>query len=330
MLLGMVGGVLATIGMGILAIYASYVIGQVKVKYPQVHHYCDIGPLLCGPGRAGRWVQNFLRGVFILFLTLIVGSHCLTGTIALRTITQSNICNVVWGIISMIMLFICALPPSFAEMAFLGYVDFSSLMVAVLITLIATGINASKAGWDIDWRATHMEGLTFADGILALTNVLFAYSFAICQFTFMEEMHTPADFPKSVIALGSIQIVIYTLVGALGYAFIGSTVQAPALLSAGKTVSRVAFGVALPVIFISGSICVVTAGRFMMDLWFPHSTVRYVNTARGWMVWIAMITGVVLIGWVIAQAIPIFNPLLGIISALFNSAFSLYLPGLMW
>jgi hypothetical protein len=32
----------------------------------------------------------------------------------------------------------------------------------------------------------------------------------------MEEMHTPKDFPKSIFALGGIQIVIYTMVGALG------------------------------------------------------------------------------------------------------------------
>lgn len=67
-----------------------------------------------------------------------------------------------------------------------------------------------------------------------------------------------------------------------------------------------------------------------MDHAFRSSTVRYVNTPRGWMTWIGIIAGCCLIAWIVAQVIPVFSPLLGIISALFNSAFTLYLPGIMW
>jgi hypothetical protein len=121
------------------------------------------------------------------------------------------------------------------------------------------------------------------------SNIVFAYSFAVCQFSFMEEMHTPTDYVKSIWVLGLTEICIYTITGAVGYAMIGSTVQSPALLSAGATVSRVAFGVALPVIFISGSINSVVIGRYIMDRAFPNSVIKYVNTYKGWSVWLAMI-----------------------------------------
>lgn len=328
-MLGMVGGTILTVGMGLTAIYTSFVIGQVKIKYPQVIHYSDVGYLLL-PGRGGVILTKILQVVFVSFLVLIVGSHCLTGQIAFRTIVDDEgICKVIWSVVSMILLFICALPPSFSEMAVLGYVDFLSIMSAVFVTLVATGITAKKNNWETGWQAS-APPLSFAYGMLAATNVLFAYSFAICQFSFMEEMHTPSDFPKAIITLGFLQIMIYTIVGALGYAFFGPSVKSPALLSAGHTVSRIAFGIALPVIFISGSICAVTAGRFIMDHAFKNSTVRYVNTFRGWMTWIGIIASCCLAGWIIAQVIPVFSPLLGIISALFNSAFSLYLPGIMW
>ncbi len=64
----------------------------------------------------------------------------------------------------------------------------------------------------------------------------------------------PRDYVKSIWALGLIEIFIYTLTGALVYAFVGSEVKSPAILSAAPLVSKVAFGIALPVIFISGSI----------------------------------------------------------------------------
>lgn len=143
-------------------------------------------------------------------------------------------------------------------------------------------------------------------------------------------MHTPTDYVKSVWTLGLVEIFIYTCTGAIGYAFIGQKVQSPALLSAGAEVSKVAFGIALPVIFISGSINSVVVCRYTMDRVFKNSVIRFVNTPRGWATWLGMIGTVTIIAWVIAEAIPFFSDLLSIISSLFISGFSFYFPGLMW
>jgi hypothetical protein len=146
----------------------------------------------------------------------------------------------------------------------------------------------------------------------------------------MSEMHTPKDYVKSIWALGLIEIFIYTLTGALIYAFVGADVKSPALLSAGNTVSRIAFGIALPVIFISGSINGTVVARYIMDRAFPNSPLRYVQGAKGWGVWICLITAISVIGWVIAEAIPFFSALLGLISSLFISGFTFYFPALFW
>ena len=146
----------------------------------------------------------------------------------------------------------------------------------------------------------------------------------------MVEMHKPEDYVKSISALGLIEIVIYTSVGALGYAFVGSDVGSPALLSAPSTYTRVAFGVALLVIFISGSINSTTAGRYILERTCKTSPIRDVNTRRGWLVWISLIAGLTVVAWLIAEAIPFFNGLLGIISSLFSSGFTFYFPALFW
>lgn len=39
--LGMVPGVILCVGLGLTAIYTSYVVGQVKLRYPAVEHYAD-------------------------------------------------------------------------------------------------------------------------------------------------------------------------------------------------------------------------------------------------------------------------------------------------
>ncbi|KAL4933212.1 putative amino acid transporter [Aspergillus undulatus] len=326
--LGMVAGVICTVGLGLLAIYTSYVVGQVKLKFPLVHHYPDAGKLLFG--RFGYELVNFMLICQLLFLT---GSHTLTGAIAWIDITQSDVCSIVFAVVSAIILFLLAVPPSFTEMAILGYIDFASIIIAIGITIIATGIESSQAPGGlsaVNWSAWPKPDIAFKDAFIAMTNIIFAYSFAMCQFSFMDEMHTPKDYVKSIWALGLTEIFIYTVTGAIVYAFVGQDVGSPALLSAGHTMSRIAFGVALPVIFISGSINTVVAGRVVHGRIFKNSPIRFINTKMGWITWLALIAVGTVIAFVIAEVIPFFNDLLSISSSLFISGFTFYFPALMW
>ncbi|KAI9154792.1 N amino acid transport system protein [Paramyrothecium foliicola] len=326
--LGMVAGVILTVGMGLIAIYTSYIVGQVKLAFPQVSHYADAGQLMMG--RIGYEVVGVM---FALQLTFLVASHALTGTIAFLNITDNGACSLVFGVVSAIILLLLAIPPSFAEVAILGYIDFVSILLAIGITVIATGIQAGDAPGGlaaVNWSAWPKEGLTFAEAFIAVTNILFAYSFAVCQFSFMDEMHTPKDFVKSIWALGLIEIFIYTLTGALVYAFVGADVKSPALLSAGTLVSKIAFGVGLPVIFISGSINTTVVGRYIHGRVYKDSVTRFINTKKGWTSWLVLISAITIIAWVIAEAIPFFSDLLSISSSLFISGFTLYFPAMMW
>ncbi|EME89567.1 uncharacterized protein MYCFIDRAFT_150180 [Pseudocercospora fijiensis CIRAD86] len=327
--LGMVPGVILSVGLGLVAIYTSYVVGQVKMRYPHIEHYADAVRLIWG-----KFGYELTGAMFVLFLVLLVGSHALTGTIAwIRIVNEPGICALVWSIVSAIILFLVALPPTFHDVAVLGYIDFVSIIAAILITIIATGVEAHQAPGGlaaVDWQLWPAEGTTFYAAFLSTTNIIFAYSFAVCQFSFMSEMHTPKDYVKSIWALGLIEIFIYTLTGALVYSFVGQSVKSPALLSAGFTVSRVAFGVALPVIFISGSINGTVVGRYIMERVFKDSPIRYIHSKKAWIIWIALIAIITIIGWLIAEAIPFFNALLGLISALFISGFTFYFPALFW
>ncbi|KAJ9629478.1 hypothetical protein H2203_001852 [Taxawa tesnikishii (nom. ined.)] len=286
---GMVAGTILSVGLGLIAIYTSYVVGQVKLKFPDVEHYADAVRLIWG--RFG---------------------YELTGAIPPLLL---------------------AIPPTFAEFAILGYVDFASIIIAIGITIIATGVEAHNAPGGlsaVNWSAWPPEDISFSSAFNAVTNIVFAYSFAVCQFSFMSELHTPKDYVKSIWALGLIEIFIYTVTGALVYAFVGQSVSSPALLSAGHVVSRVAFGIALPVIFISGSINATVAGRYILGRAFKNSPIRFINTKAGWAVWIGILIVQIIIAWVVAEAIPFFGDLLGIISSLFSSGFTFYFPALFW
>jgi hypothetical protein len=326
--LGMFPGVFLTITLGMVAIFTSYIVGQVKLKFPHVAHYADAGRLLLG-----RFGYEVFGAALVLELVMVVGSHALTGSIALIDINGGHVCSIVFSAISAIILLILAIPPSFSEVAILGYIDFGSILIAIGITIIATGIQASNSAHGlsgVDWSAWPRPGITFSEAFVAVSNIIFAFSFAIGQFSFMDEMHSPHEYMKSIWASGIIQIIIYTLTGALCYAFIGSGVGSPALLSAGPLISKIAFGIALPVIFISGSINTTVALRYIHGRMFKNSILRYINSPMGWVSWIGLVFIFTLIAWIIAEAIPIFSDLLSLASALFVSGFSFWIPAVMW
>ena len=88
---GMVAGVLLSVGIGLIAIYTSYVVGQVKMRHPHVAHYADAVKLIWG-----KFGYELTGVMFAMFLILITGSHVLTGTIAwIRIVDSQTICALV-------------------------------------------------------------------------------------------------------------------------------------------------------------------------------------------------------------------------------------------
>ena len=272
--------------------------------------------------------------MFVSFMILLVGSHVLTGTMAfIRLVDEPLYCALIWGAISALILLLLALPPTFKDFSILGYIDFASILLAIFIITIAAGIDAHNApgGFnDVEWSIWAPPDTSFYQIFLAVSKIIFAYSFTVCQLSLMAEMHTPTDFMKSVWSISVIEVSIYTITGATLYAFVGEGVRSPALLSANPLISSIAFGVALPVIFISGSINSTVVGKYIMGLMYPNSETSLVNSTRGWLMWISLIAAITGVAFFIAEAIPFFDALLGLISSLFISGFSFYFPALFW
>ncbi|PWN24584.1 N amino acid transport system protein [Jaminaea rosea] len=334
--LGLVPALLIVIGMGIISYVCSIHIGRTWLANREMTSYPMAGELLFvrmfgeGGRKTGRY---FTTTIFLLLLIFTTGSHALTGRLMFNALSDNAICQVGFSAISAIILFILALPKTFNEMGWLGYVDFASIVIAIIITIIGSGVEGSQRPGGLDavqWYAVNPEAPTFASAFLAVTNITFAYAYAQCQFSFMSELKRPREYTKSVGLLVSVEMVIYCLTGSLIYRFSGQQVESPALLGLSPTLSKVAFGVAIPVIFISGSINSVTAGRFIYDWKYKGTRHELINTKQGNIAWVGIIAVITIIAWLVAELIPIFSALLGIISAAFISFFSYTFPALFY
>ncbi|PYH89953.1 amino acid transporter [Aspergillus ellipticus CBS 707.79] len=318
--IGLIPAVILIVGLGVVATYSGYVIGQFRAKYPFIHSMADAGEVLMGP--PGRM---FIEVAQLLFFMFASGSHLVTFTVMMNTITNHGTCSVVFAVVGLILSFLFSLPRTMKNVSWFAMTCFVSIFSAVMITMIGVGIERpSHAPMQLT-RAT-----TFVKGFSAVTNIAFAYCGHPAFFGFIAEMKNPKDFPKSLCMLQGFEIVLYTVASAVIYRYAGQDVKSPALGSAGPVVRKVAYGVAIPTIVIAGVVLGHVAIKNVYVRIFRGTDVMHTRSVRGIGAWIGLAAGYWIIAWVIAEAIPVFSNLVSLISALFASWFSFGLPGIFW
>ena len=260
------------IGLGLVATYTGYVLGQFKLRYPHVHSMADAGEILLG-----RFGREFLGTAQLVFLIFIMGSHILTFTVMMNTVTNHGTCSIVFGIVGLILSFVCTLPRTLKKVSWLSIscklglplggrvieltiTAFISIIAAVLITMIAIGIQRPGDG-HIDVTVD----TSLYKGFLAVTNIVFAYGTLsrvdsdkaytnndiaghVAFFGFISEMETPTDYPKTLYLLQATDTTMYTVTALVIYRYGGKDVSSPALGSTSPLVSKIAYGIAIPTV----------------------------------------------------------------------------------
>lgn len=64
----------------------------------------------------------------------------------------------------------------------------------------------------------------------------------------MAELKEPKDFPKALALLQTIDMSLYIVAAVVIYRYTGADVASPALGSAGPSISKIAYGLALPTV----------------------------------------------------------------------------------
>lgn len=129
----------------------------------------------------------------------------------------------------------------------------------VFVVTISVGIQdrpaeAPQTGpWESDWQLVGHP--TFSQGVAAVSTLIFACSATSAYFAIVCEMRDPRDFSRSVITAQVISTIVYLIVAVVVYYFCGSAVASPALGSAGPLIKKIAYGLALPGLLVTTTIC---------------------------------------------------------------------------
>ena len=318
---GIVPGLILIVGLGCVTTYTGYVFGQFKLAYPQVNSIADVGHVLLGP--VGRELFTLIQVIYLIF---IAGSHLLTFTIAFNAITARATCTIAWSVVGLVVFVVGTLPRTLKGVSWLGAASFVSLFASVLIAMISLGASSSGTA-HID--VTH--NVAFYSGMGATAQVIFAYSGHITFFTVMNEFKDPRDFPKSLLMLQIIATTIYTVAAAVIYVYAGEDVSSPALGSLSPVVSRVAYGIALVTIVGAGVVVGhVNSKAIYIRIFQRRPNVMAQRSFLSLGTWVAIVCVNWVIAWIIAESIPVFNDLIGLVASIFASWDSYGWAGVLW
>ncbi|KAL6240689.1 hypothetical protein RBB50_012399 [Rhinocladiella similis] len=325
--IGMAPGAILILSLGIVATYSGYVIGQFKMAHPWVHNMADAGYVMFKP-LGPRWaavMHECFGAAQTIFLIFSMASHILTWTICLNTLTDGATCTIAWGIIGLVIFWICDIPRTLLKVSWLSCASFFSITTAVIVSMAGVGSKNPAQG---NFHAT--QTATFTTAFLSVTNIVFAYAGHVAFFSFISEMRNPKDFPKALVLLQVTDTSMYFLVAMVIYAYGGDDVDSPALGTAGKVVGKVAWGLAIPTIIVAGVIYGHVASKYIYVRLFRGTKHMSKRTLLSVGSWLAITLTIWVIAWIIAESIPNFNDLLALISSLFAAWFTYGISGIFW
>lgn len=325
--LGLAPGIVLIVVMGTLSTYSGLVMGEFRQAYPHVESFGDALEVVGDSFGCGRLFQELFGWAQTLFQVFVMGSHLLTFTICLNTLSSSSTCTIVWGVVGLVIFWVLNVPRTLKFASYYSWASFLSVFTAVMVTMIDVGIEKpiGTTAWEVSRQ------VPFTSAFLAVTNIAVAFSGHSCFFGVMAEFREPRDWPKALWMLQICDTTLYLVASVVIYIYVGPDVPSPALSAAGSPKMRKAiWGIAIPTIVLAGVIYGHVAAKYIFARIFRNTRHLVKHTKTGMLAWLGITAVVWCIAFVIAESIPVFNNLLGLVAALFASWFSYGIPGGLW
>ncbi|PSK34434.1 hypothetical protein B9Z65_8760 [Elsinoe australis] len=321
--MGFIPGVLLLAGFGVMATYTGYAVGQFKAAHPRVHSFADVGQMIAGAW--GEWIIAVAQALVFIF---IMAAHILAFSIMMNVLTGHGACSIIFAASGTILSFLLTMPRTLKSTSIFSAASCLSITAAVIITMIGVGVLRPNPHTAV--MVTLPTPTTLEAYAIGMSNIVITFTGHTAYFSFISELRRPEDFPKSLSLLQSLVVTFYIVVAVVIYNYAGDTVASPALGSASPLIRKIAYGVASPTIVVAGVVNAhVCVKNIYVRMW-RGTTVMMERTVKSVGSWIGLCVFVWILAFVIAEAIPVFHELLGILGALFCSWFSLGLPAVFW
>ncbi|KAJ5561925.1 hypothetical protein N7535_003612 [Penicillium sp. DV-2018c] len=333
-ILGLVPGLILTVVIAGIVLYTSLITWRFCLRHPEVRDVCDIGQYLFWDSKIAWWATAVM---FLLNNTFIQGLHCVVGAEYLNTMSDGAVCTVVFSLIVAIISFVFSLPRTFNTLSKIATLSAFFTFISVILAAVFAGVEShpakySPAKGEPIVLAIPAQGTSFVKGMNAFLNISYTFIGQITLPSFIAEMKEPRDFWKSVTAVTIAEIIVFSIVGAITYVYVGNQYMiAPAFGAIGDEVyKKVSFSFMIPTIIFLGVLYASVSARFIFFRLFEGTRHKGKHTLVGWASWAAILAALWLAAFIIAEVIPFFSDLLSIMSSLFDSFFGFIFWGVAY
>ncbi|KAK1255432.1 hypothetical protein MKX08_009427 [Trichoderma sp. CBMAI-0020] len=335
--LGLVPGLILTVFVAAVVLYTSLILWEFCLRHPEVRDVCDIGQMLFW-GKEWAWWGTAI--MFVLNNTFIQALHVLVGAKYLNTMTAADHVGgcrtVVFSVVVTVICLIASLPRTFSMMSKLGTASAFFTFISVLLATIFQAIQKEPAGFSAALgspivTAIPVKGTSFVNAMGAFLNISYTFIGQITLPSFIAEMRDPREFPKSLWACTIAEIIVFSVVGGVIYAYTGNQyVTAPAFGSLDDVYKKAAFSFMIPTLIFLGCLYASVTARFVFFRVFRNSVHMNSHTVLGWASWFGILLVTWIFAFIISQVIPFFNSLLAVMSSLFDSWFGFIFWGVAY
>ncbi|KAJ4264534.1 hypothetical protein NW762_005736 [Fusarium torreyae] len=330
--LGMIPGVILLCTVAGITTWSNYIVGVFKLNHRNVYGVDDAGELMFG--RIGKELFAF---AFLGQYIFTAGSAMLSLSISLNALSSHGACTAIFVAVSFVAVFVLSSIRTLGRITWLAIVGVVCIITAVFVVTIAVGVQdrPPAAPQDGEWKSDFklFGNPSFAQGVSAVTTLIFAYAGTGAFFPIVSEMRDPHLYPRALAVCQTVVTIVFLVVGIVVYYYCGSYVASPALGSAGSTIKKASYGIAIPGLLVSG-ILLAHQGKVSSKYIFVRilrgSKHLTSNTLIHWTTWLGCSFGVCLLGYILASAIPVFNGIVSLTGALFGTLLSFQPMGCMW
>jgi hypothetical protein len=182
--------------------------------------------------------------------------------------------------------------------------------------------------YELGWTA--IASPTFVAGMTATANIFISNSGSSMYLPVLSEMRRPEYYRRAVLVTGVLVLAMYLSFSLVIYRWCGVWLATPAFGSAGPLFKKISYGVALPGLIIGVGIYQHVAAKYIFVRVLRNSRHLQENTMVHWTTWIGSNLTLGILAFIVAEAVPILNYLLGLAGAICFAPFSLVFPALLW
>ncbi|ORY65277.1 transmembrane amino acid transporter protein-domain-containing protein [Pseudomassariella vexata] len=327
--LGAVGGALSVIGWSFMNTYTAVIQGNFKTRHPECHTLADMGH------KVGGVVFREIIGIlYLVAYILCTGSGIVGLSVGFNALSDHAACTVWWSFLSMVLITAAASVRTLRNIGWLTWVGFFSIFIAILVVVIGVTLRVRPAAapqtGDFDLGYHVIAYPTFAEGMTATATIFVSSAGTSAFLPVISEMRNPRDYKKALYICMGLVLCMYLSFSLVVYRWAGAWVTNPSLGSAGGTLKKVSYGIALIGLMVSGCLYLHVAAKYLFVRLLRGTKHLQSNTVTHWATWLGCSISLGVIAWILAEAIALFSYIIALTGSVCFAPMAIMIPAVLW